>query len=247
MTLQEDSPTTPPILVPERLDASQGVDQTRVDQTRVDQTRVDQTRIRVLSVDHHPLLRAGIAAIINDQPDMALVSQASGGREAIRRYREDRPDVAIMDVWLPDLGGIDALIAIRTEFRAARIIMLSSQEGDLAVRRALEAGAWGYLLKKMPHGELVQAIREVHAGRKRVPPELAAQLAEHVGDDKLTGREIEVLARLCDGNRNRDIAEILCISEETVKVHMKGILQKLGARDRTEAVAIAARRGIIRL
>ena len=208
---------------------------------------MDQTRIRVLSVDHHPLLREGIAAIINPQPDMALVSQASGGHEALRRYREDRPDITIMDVWLPDLGGIDALIAIRVEFPAARIIMLSSLEGDMEVRRALKAGARGYLLKNMPPGELIQAVREVHAGRKRVPPEVAAQLAEHVGDDTLTTREIEVLARLCDGNRNRDIGELLCISEETVKVHMKGILQKLGARDRTEAMAIAARRGIIRL
>jgi DNA-binding NarL/FixJ family response regulator len=242
MPQQEVSPTTRPFLMPERLDASQGVDQ-----TRVDQTPVDQTRIRVLSVDHHPLLREGIAAIINHQPDMALVSQASGGREAIHRYREDRPDVTIMDVWLPDLGGIDALTAIRAEFPEARVIMLSCLEGDMAVRRALEAGAFGYLLKKMPLDELIRAIRDVHAGRKRVTPELAAQLAEHAGDDRLTGREIEVLARLCDGKRNRDIGELLCISEETVKVHMKGILQKLGAKDRTEALTIAARRGIIRL
>jgi DNA-binding NarL/FixJ family response regulator len=218
--------------MPERLDASQGV---------------DRTCIRVLSVDHHPLLREGIGAIINGQPDMELVSQASGGREAIQRYREHRPDVTIMDVWLPDLGGIDALTAIRVEFPAARIIMLSSLEGDMEVRRALEAGAWGYLLKNMPPSELIRAIREVHAGRKCVPSEVAAALAEHVGDDNLTAREIEVLAHLCDGNRNRDIGERLCISEGTVKVHLKAILQKLGARDRTEAVAIAARRGIIRL
>ena len=232
MAQQDDSPTKRPSPMPERLDASQGV---------------DRTCIRVLSVDHHPLLREGIAAIINHQPDMALVAQASGGREAIRQYREHRPDVTIMDVWLPDLGGIAALTAIRAEFPTARIIMLSSLEGDMEVRRALKAGARGYLLKNMPPGELIQAVREVHAGRKRVPPEVAAQLAEHVGDDTLTTREIEVLARLCDGNRNRDIGELLCISEETVKVHMKGILQKLGARDRTEAMAIAARRGIIRL
>jgi DNA-binding NarL/FixJ family response regulator len=218
--------------MPARLNASRGV---------------GQTCIRVLSVDRHPLLREGIAAIINHQPDMALVSQASGGREAIRRYREHRPDVTIMDVWLHDLGGIDALTAIRGEFPAARIIMLSSLEGDVEVRRALEAGARGYLLKNMPPFELIRAIREVHAGRKSVPPEVAAQLAEHVGDDNLTAREIEVLARLCDGNRNRDIGELLCISEDTVKVHMKGIRQKLGAKDRTEAMTIAARRGIIRL
>ncbi|HTA43722.1 MAG TPA: response regulator transcription factor [Bryobacteraceae bacterium] len=232
MAPQDHLPTTRPFPLPMRLDASAGL---------------DQACIRVLSVDQHPLLREGIAAIINHQPDMALVAQASGGLEAIRQYREHRPDVTIMDVWLPDLGGIDALTAIRAEFPAARIIMLSSLEGDMEVRRALKAGARGYLLKNMPPGELIQAVREVHAGRKRVPPEVAAQLAEHVGDDTLTTREIEVLARLCDGNRNRDIGELLCISEETVKVHMKGILQKLGARDRTEAMAIAARRGIIRL
>ena len=218
--------------MPERLDASQGV---------------DRTCIRVLSVDHHPLLREGIAAIINHQPDMALVSQASGGREAIRRYREHRPDVTIMDVWLPDMGGIEALIAIRVEFPAARIIMRSSLQGDMEVRRALGAGAWGYLLKNVPTGELVRAVREVHAGRKRVAPEVADQLAEHVGDENLTAREIEVLTLVCDGKRNREIGQLLCISEETVKLHMKGIRQKLGAKDRTEAMATAARRGIIRL
>jgi DNA-binding NarL/FixJ family response regulator len=229
MALQCHPPTTLPSAMPELLDGP------------------DPTAIRVLSVDHHPLFSEGIAAIINHQPDMALVSRASGGREAIRQHREHRPDVTIMDPRLPDLTGIDTLTAIRTEFPAARIIMLSSLEGDMEVRRALEAGACGYLLKNMPPSELLRAIREVHAGKKRVPPELAVQLAEHVGDDNLTAREIEVLVRLCRGNRNRDIAELLCISEATVKVHMSRILQKLGARDRTEAIAIATRRGVIRL
>jgi DNA-binding NarL/FixJ family response regulator len=201
----------------------------------------------VLSVDQHPLFREGIAAIINHQPDMMLVSEASRGQEAIRQYREHRPDVTIMDVRLPDLEEIDALTAIRAEFPAARIIVLSSLEGDVEVRRALESGAYGYLFKNMPPDELLCAIREVHAGRKRVPPQVASQLAQHVGDDDLTDREIEVLAHLCNGNRNRDIGVLLCISEATVKVHMRRILPKLGAKDRTEAIAIATRRGIIHL
>src|SRR5580658_4996558 len=166
MTLQDRSTTTSTFLLPEPLDAPH----------EVDQTRVDPPRIRVLSVDHHPLLREGIAAIINHQPDMALVSQASGGEEAIRQYREHRPDVTIMDVRLPDLGGIDSLTAIRAEFPEARIIMLSGLEGDVEVRKALEAGARGYLLKNMPASELLRAIREVHAGKKRVPPEVAGPL-----------------------------------------------------------------------
>lgn len=208
---------------------------------------VDKTCIRVLSVDHHPLFREGTAAIISHQPDMVLVSQASGGQEAIRQYREHRPDVTIMDVRLPDLGGIDALTAIRAEFPEARIIMLSGLEGDAEVRKALEAGARGYLLKNMPASELLRAIRDVHAGKMRVPPEVAGPLAEHMGDDNLTSREIEILVHLGQGNRNRSIAALLCISEGTVKVHVSRILQKLGAKDRTDAVAIAARRGIIRL
>jgi len=205
------------------------------------------TRIRVLSVDDHPLLREGIAMIINSQADMTMVSQAAGGSEAIQKYREHKPDVTLMDLRLPDLSGIDAMIAIRAEFPDARIIMLTTFEGDVEIQRALEAGARGYLLKNMPPSEIVQAIRQVHAGKKRVPPEVASQLAEHMASESLTAREVDVLKQLAGGNRNRDIGELLGISEETVKVHVKHLMDKLGASDRTQAIAIAVRRGIIEL
>ncbi len=207
----------------------------------------DPAQIRVLTVDDHALLREGIATVINSQPDMVLVSQACSGTEAIQKYREYRPDVTLMDLRLPDLSGIDALMAIRSEFGDARIVMLTTFEGDVEIQRALEAGARGYLLKTMPPGELAEAIRQVHAGKKRVPAEIAAQLAEHMSDEDLTAREIEVLRKVVEGNRNRDIANLLFISEETVKVHLKHIMDKLGAKDRTQAIAIALRRGIIQL
>ena len=204
-------------------------------------------RIRVFSVDDHPLLREGIAALVNNQPDMELVAQASTGREAIQVFEKHLPDVTLLDLRLPDMSGIDTLIGIRTKFPNARVIMLTTFEGDVEIHRALQAGAYGYLLKNMPPSELLSVIRQVHAGKKRIPAEIAAQLAEHIADELLTKREVEVLQQVAGGNRNRDIAEKLFISEETVKVHIKHIMEKLGATDRTQAVAIGIRRGIIQL
>ena len=205
------------------------------------------SQIRVFSVDDHPLLREGIAALVNNQPDMVLIAQASSGAEAIQLFKQHLPDVTLLDLRLPDMNGIDVLIAIRTVFPNARVIMLTTFEGDVEIKRALQAGASGYLLKNMPPAKLLEVIRLVQAGKKRIPPEIASQLAEHMGDERLTDREVEVLQQVANGNRNRDIANKLFISEETVKVHIKHIMEKLGAADRTQAVAIGIRRGIIQL
>ena len=205
------------------------------------------SRIRILSVEDHPLLREGIAAMINTQSDMLLVGAPANGAEAIEAFRALRPDVTLMDLRLPDLNGIEVMIAIRAEFPQARIIVLTTYEGDVDVQRALRAGAHGYLLKSVPPQQMVDTIRRVHAGQKCISPEIAAGLAEHMSDEDLSGREVDVLRNVAAGNRNRDIAEKLFIAEETVKVHLKHILRKLGASDRTQAVAIGVRRGIIHL
>jgi DNA-binding NarL/FixJ family response regulator len=203
--------------------------------------------IQIFCVDDHPLMREGITAVIKNEPDMLLIAEASNGREAIRGFRQHRPDITLMDLRMPDISGIDALTAIRTEFADAKIIMLTTFEGDAEIQRALEAGARGYMLKSMPRKQLVEMIRRVHAGKKHIPPEVVAHLAEHLGEEALSKREIEVLQKIAGGNRNSDIATLLFISEETVKGHVKHIMEKLGASDRTAAVTIGVRRGIIQL
>lgn len=204
-------------------------------------------RIRILAVDDHALLRDGIAALVNAECDMKLVAEASNGQEAIEQFRLHRPDVTIMDLQMPGLNGIDAVIGIRTEFPDARIIVLTTYTGDVQVLGALRAGARAYILKGHVHRELLETIRAVHAGKKRIPPEVAAELADHAAEDELSSREIEVLRLIARGNANKLIADQLSISEETVKSHVTNVLSKLGANDRTHAVTIALKRGIIDL
>jgi Response regulator containing a CheY-like receiver domain and an HTH DNA-binding domain len=203
--------------------------------------------IRILTVDDHPLLRAGIEALVSSQADMQVVAECSNGREAIQKFRVHRPDVTLMDLQMPEMGGTDAIIAIRNEFPEARIIVLTTYAGDVQALRALQAGARGYLLKDAVQKELLDTIRAVHAGRKTLSPMISHELAEHVVEDALTGGEIEVLRLIAEGMANKQIADRLSISEETVKSRVKSIFSKLGADDRTHAAMIGIKRGIIEL
>ncbi len=207
--------------------------------------RIGDKKIRVLAVDDHPLLREGIAAVIDGEDDIELVAEATTGQEAIELFRIHHPDVTLMDLQMPGMNGIDAITAIRSDFPSARFIVLTTYQGDIQALRALKAGAAGYLLKNMLRTELLDTIRAVDAGRRRVPPEIAAGLADHMTDDTLTEREVAVLRKVAMGSFNKIIASELNLSEATVKGHMKSILSKLGANDRTHAVTIALKRGFI--
>jgi DNA-binding NarL/FixJ family response regulator len=201
--------------------------------------------IRVLAVDDHAVFRGGIAALVGHQPDMTLVAEAANGQEAIQQFRAHRPDVTLMDLQMPEMNGVDAMIAIRGEFPEARIIVLTTYTGDVQVVRALKAGARGYLLKNLLHKELLETIRTVHAGKKILSPEISLEIAEHATDDPLNAGEIEVLRLIAGGNANKEIAAQLSVPEETVKGRVRSILAKLGANDRTHAAMIGLKRGII--
>ena len=203
--------------------------------------------IRIMTVDDHPLLRQGIAALIKSQPDLALVAEACDGEEAVAQFRLHRPDVTLMDIQMPNVNGTEAISRIRSEFPEAKILVLSTYAGDVQILRAIKTGAKGYLLKGNVRTELLDAIRAVHAGRKQLSPEIAAELADHAADDQLSSREIDVLRLIGDGNANKQIADMLSIGEATVKNHISNILSKLGANDRAHAVTIALQRGIIEL
>jgi DNA-binding NarL/FixJ family response regulator len=207
----------------------------------------DPKLIRILTVDDHPLLREGIAALVNAEPDMKLIAEAVNGEEAIEKFRLYRPDVTLMDLQMPSMNGVDAISRIKDEFPNAHIIVLTTYTGDAQVLRALKAGARGYLLKGHVHRELLAIIRAVHAGQKRIPPEIAAELANHATDDELSPRQVDILRLMAAGNANKQIANQLNIGEATVKSHVTNILSKLGANDRTHAVTIALKRGIIDL
>jgi DNA-binding NarL/FixJ family response regulator len=210
-------------------------------------TATNPRPIRILIADDHPLLLEGVAGLVVDQPDMELVGGVSNGREAIEAFRKHRPDVTLLDLRMAEMSGLDAILAIRGEFPEARIVVLTTYSGDAQILRALRAGAQAYLLKSMLRRELLDTIRAVHRGQRRIPPEVAAQLAEHATDDPLTSREVEVLRLVSAGKANKTVANDLSITEETVKGHVKNILSKLGANDRTHAVTIALKRGIIEL
>jgi DNA-binding NarL/FixJ family response regulator len=201
--------------------------------------------IRILSVEDHPIVREGLSTVIGSQPDMLLVAQAANATEAIASFRQYRPDITLMDLRLPGTDGTDALIAIRGEFKDARIIMLTTSDCDGDIQRALRAGASAYILKSMPKAEMLAVIRSVHSGRRLVPPDVAARIAEHMGEEDLTGRELDVLRLIRDGYRNKQIADQLCIAETTVNFHIKNLVDKLRANDRTHAVTIAIRRGLL--
>src|SRR6202021_1836307 len=204
-------------------------------------------QIRILCVEDHPVFREGLSTILASQRDLVLIAYAGNAVEAVAEFRRHRPDITLMDLRLPGSDGTDVLIAIRGEFPHARIIMLTSSDGDGEIQRAMRAGASAYLLKSMPKDELLTVIRSVHAGKRHVPPEIAARLAEHLGDDDLTSRELDVLPLIRDGYRNKQIAEQLTIAETTVNFHIKNLVDKLGANDRTHAVTIALRRGLLQI